>query len=123
MSITDASCEANTERSGSATVINAPIINAMANIVLIFFDFARPDPTSCPMGVIATSAPRLNMAIPMTRHKPEAKKMTSSLCVKFTIGVKFRSTVSRHTGRMERSDSFSFQINVYSHPTPAMVAN
>ena len=106
--ITAETCSASTERSGSATVIRRPIRKATERRSLMLLDFVRPAPICSPIGVIARSAPRLNIPIPRIRKRAQTRKTTSSVTLKETSGVKFKITTMRATGRTEMRASLNF---------------
>ena len=103
----DATCPARTERSGSATVISRPIRKQTISRMLAFLLLVRPSPMNLPIGVMARSAPRLNIPIPTMSRKAEMPKTVISRPVRVTSGVRERISTMIPTGRTEVSASFS----------------
>ena len=111
--ITSATCEANTVKSGSATVISTPITKQTDSRSRRFFDFVNPEPTCSPIGVIEISAPKLNKPIPKIRNREETKNIINSRIVKFNNGVKFNNRTISETGKTDTRAYFNFSNSAF----------
>ena len=76
--MTSCTCIASTDKSGSAMVINIPIIKHTGRIIDNFFVFINEEPICSPIGCIAISAPKLNNAIPKIKNITEIQKTITS---------------------------------------------
>ena len=98
-------CSASTDRSGSATVMSTPITKHTETSNCRRRDFARPEPTCSPIGVMARSAPRLKSPIPPIRNTAQMPKTISCLGENWTSGVKDTASTISVTGKTEAKAS------------------
>ncbi len=117
--ITELTCSASTDRSGSAIVMKIPIKRQTAISTVIFLDLVRPLPICSPMGVMARSAPRLNSPIPSIRKTADTENTASSVPVKLTSGVAASISTITVTGSTDTNDSRSLSNTVFIIPSDA----
>ena len=98
-------CSASTDKSGSATVMRTPITKHTETSSCRRRDFARPEPTCSPIGVMARSAPRLKSPIPPIRNTAQMPKTISCLGVSWTSGVNDTASTISVTGKTEANAS------------------
>ena len=96
---------ASTVKSGSATVIKKPRTKQTATNNFTLDDFVKPAPTCSPIGVIATSAPKVKKPIPKIKNNADTLKITTSLTDRLIKGVKFKTITISVTGNIDINDS------------------
>ena len=100
---------ASTVKSGSAIVIKKPRAKHINTIGLSDLDFlVSPAPTCSPIGVIATSAPRVKNPIPSIKNNADTQNTTISSVVRLISGVKLSITTISVIGSIDISDSLIF---------------
>ena len=115
--ITALTCLASTCRSGSAMVISIPSTKQTISSSDSFFCLDRPAPTWAPIGVIATSAPRLKRPMPTTNNTAPTVKVISSVPVKLNQGVIARTYTIAVIGRVESKASTIFSRSSFKSVT------
>ena len=106
-------CPANTERSGSATVMSTPIRKQTTTRIASRFDLVRPSPMCRPMGVMARSAPRLKRPIPSASITAQTANTARSSQDRGARGVKETTSTRAATGMTETMASQSFASNAF----------
>ena len=110
-------CWASTCRSGSDTVISTPSRKPSARISGRFRVFVTREPTSSPMGVMATSAPTEKSIMPATSSTAPARK-PSITPLGTGATVRLRISTSATMGRTAASASRNFSSSFSIKPIP-----
>ena len=111
--ITALTVSASTCRSGSATVIRTPSTKLTKSNNHSFFCRERPAPTWVPIGVIARSAPMLNIPIPKISSTALMEKVISSTAEKLNHGSKDMAYTIKVIGSADRSASLILKRNSF----------
>ncbi|OPZ76258.1 MAG: hypothetical protein BWY78_01426 [Alphaproteobacteria bacterium ADurb.Bin438] len=75
-------CSANTCKSGSDIVTTVPIKKLINKIDQSFLDFVKAAPINSPIGIIAISAPIINIPIPkISNNEPTIKTISMSILI------------------------------------------
>lgn len=110
---------ARTIKSGSATLINTPIIKVITMINKSFLLFTVEEPMCFPIGIRETSTPRLNKVIPniiiiaLTKNNIRLHNGMGAM-------VKPKTKTIIMIGITDKVDSFSFSNNKSSTYTPPL---
>ena len=109
--ITPLSCPANTDKSGSAMVINRPMAKQTPSNSLTLPERVSAEPACSPMGVMAISAPKLNRPIPKISKTEQIENTVSSVALSSIQPISRSRRTMADTGKTDRSASFIFMYN------------